>query len=361
MEVKKVPLKSLNRLFRYIRFRQKIALSQAIRLYISCRSGLMELPFNPMVETNKNRSVQVILDPVHKGWIVEKLAHKIVDYWPKSPKPKIHYVPRSGFEITHWMHYMNAPIKYLKNSKSLHTIQVTHVDSQIKLEHLKKLIKLGAIPIFMSNQHSLQVSKMINTKYNSAVILPGSDVTLILNRIKILISSNYYPDGRKNEKFLVDLARETRLDKYHFTFIGKSWDSTAKILINAGAQINLLSPNQLGYPSYETQLGILRGMDCYLYLGFDEGSLGALDAYLSGTPMIISKQGFHMEFVHRDDVTLFENFQEFKEAILGLSRREQLSSIELSRWSWYSFASRYQQLWNSLLHNEENIGKSVEN
>ena len=346
--------KILYRLSRYFRFKRKIILSRAISIYLPSQILLMRLSKNSGNQKTPVESVQIILDPVHQGWVLEKIAKKIVDYWPKTNKPTISNLPKSSFELTHWMHYMNVPHDYLRYSKSIHTVQVTHVDSQLKLNYLEKLVKLGAIPIFMSHQHSGQVSEQIQEKFESHVILPGSDVALFSNRIRILISSNFYPDGRKNENFLINLAKEVRLDSFHFTIIGKSWGNVAKFLIEAGAQVKLFSPQDLDYPSYDAQLGILKGVDCYLYLGFDEGSLGSLDAYLSGTPMIISKQGFHLEFDSRPDIVLFENFAEFKMAFTKISPRNQISSSELSKWSWYSFASSYEQLWNEIIHKRRN-------
>jgi hypothetical protein len=349
-----VAQKILNQLLRYFRYKRKTILSRAVSLYLPFRTLLMRLSNKSGNQKIPGQSVQIILDPVHQGWILEKIAKKIVDYWPETNQPNIFNLPKTRFALTHWMHYMNVPPKYLKYSKGIHTVQVTHVDTQLKLNHLEKLVKLGAIPIFMSQQHSEQVSELSNDKFESYVILPGSDVALFSNRIRILISSNFYPDGRKNENFLINLAKEVRLDGFHFTIIGKSWGRVARFLIEAGAQVKLFSPQDLDYPSYEAQLGILKGVDCYLYLGFDEGSLGSLDAYLSGTPMIISKQGFHLEFKSRPDLVLFENFAEFKEAFTRISPRNQISPSELSKWSWYSFSSSYEQLWNQLIHKRRN-------
>ncbi len=342
----------LNKLLRHFQFKRKIIFSRISSFYLLSQILLLKLTSKTVSPKSSKKRIQIILDSVHQGWVLEKLAKRIVDYWPEMDAPIISSLPKSHFELTHWMHYMNAPIDYLKYSRNIHTVQVTHVDSQSKLNHLEQLIKLGAIPVFMSKQHAEQVSEQLTVDFERHVILPGSDVALLSGRKRILISSNFYPDGRKNENFLINLAKETRLDHFHFTIIGKSWEGVAKFLVEAGAHVNLLRPQDLHYPSYTTQLGILKGVDCYLYLGFDEGSLGALDAYLSGIPMIISKQGFHLEFESRENIVLFENFAEFKEAFMGLTSRTQIENSELSKWSWYSFASSYEKFWNQILLNQ---------
>lgn len=339
----------LKKALRKLKFTYKIFLSYLSHLYMLIVTNFRFMQSESAVKQQTPVQLQIVLDPIHKGWVIEKLAKKIIDYWPRSSIPTLTYFPKPNAVVTHWMHFMNVPIDFLENSKSIHTVQVTHIDSIDKLRYLQKLIGAGAIPVFMSEQHAEQVSSKIARPYKSHSIIPGSDTSNYSERKRILILSNYYPDGRKNENLLINLAKEHRLDTFHFTFIGKSWEKIAKVLVAAGAEVETFSPNDLEYPSYDMQVRILRGVDCYLYLGFDEGSLGALDAYLLGTPMIISKQGFHLEFPLRSDIFLFENYEDFKNTFLTIPSRNQLNPDEAQKWSWYSYAERYQRLWDALI------------
>lgn len=344
---------------RKIRFKYKFLLSQLSRGYVLLLLSLI----NPKSKLGKKQNVspkfQIVLDPIHRGWVIEKLANKIIDFWPNSEPPNLTYFPKRAPIVTHWMHFMNVSVKFLEISQGIHTIQVTHVDSSEKLQHLEKLIEAGAIPIFMSKQHAKQISNKIKNPFRKFSILPGSDVANHGDRKRVLISSNYYPDGRKNENLLINLAEENKLDYFHFTFIGKSWDDIAKYLVASGAEVEIYSPNDPNCPSYEMQLEILRGVDCFLYLGFDEGSLGALDAYLLGTPMIISKQGFHLEFETRSNISLFQNYEEFKTKVLTITKRNPISPEENYNWSWYCYAERYKHMWDMLI-SEKNTTKKEE-
>ena len=345
MQVKKCAKK----IVRKLRFKNKVLQSSLAAIFTNV-NFFIENFLNPRHIFKKQiKDIQIILDPVHKGWVIEKLAKKIIEFWKGSTTPDLYNFPRSNYKLTHWMHFMNVPIKYLEYSNNINTIQITHVDSNQKAKYLQKLVKLGAIPVFMSDHHFNQVTKMIDVPFVKHVILPASDVSLQVNQKRILISSNYYPDGRKNEGFLIKLSNEISLDNYHFTIIGKSWESIALNLIKAGAKVKIYSPDDIGYPSYEMQLEFLRGMDCYIYLGFDEGSLGALDAYLCAVPMIVSKQGFHLEFKQFENLFFFETYEEFRSAFMEISRKSRFGVDEIQKWSWYSFSSDYQKLWEALI------------
>lgn len=349
--------KILKHISRKLKFRYKFFISQLSRTYIKLLLTSRILRGKSVNKQKVLANIQIVIDPIHKGWVIEKLAHKIIEFWPNFKPPSLTYFPRLAPQVTHWMHFMNVPVNFLEISKGIHTVQVTHVDSSEKLQYLEKLIRAGAIPVFMSKQHAKLISNKIDFPFKNYSILPGSDIANHGDRKRILISSNYYPDGRKNESLLINLAKEFRLDSFHFTFIGKSWDKIAELLVESGAEVRIFSPKDPNYPPYEMQLEILRGVDCYLYLGFDEGSLGALDAYLLGTPMIISKQGFHLEFATRSNILLFQNYEEFKMKLLTIDKRNPISPEEDHNWSWYSYTERYQQMWDSLISEEKTTKK----
>lgn len=337
-------------MIRKIRFWYKIQLSRVTRL-------LTKVITSTDHSKKRNRAIsrrtQIILDPVHKGWVIEKLAKKIVEYYPGLSKPKLTYVPLRNTEITHWMHYLNVSPAFLKNSTGLNTFLVPHVDSREKQEYLAQLIDLGGIPIFMSEQHAQEVSTALLLPEVAAVILPGSDAAGTQSRLRIVISSNYYPDGRKNEHYLKNLAKDFRLDSFHFTFIGKSWEVVGRELIQSGAEVEYLDPSKGNYLDYKTQLNLIRGFDLFVYLGFDEGSLGALDAYLLGVPLLVTRQGFHLQFGNKSDIRFFTTYDEFRRQLMESKKRFRPSAQDTEKWTWYSYASSYRDLWESLLVKRE--------
>jgi hypothetical protein len=329
---------------RKVRYWYKIQLSRITRLLTHL---VIFTNLNPKVDYGNHR-IQIVLDPVHKDWVIEKLARKLIEFYPNSCAPELTYVPSTKFPITHWMHYQNVSLDYVKKSSGVNTFLVPHVDTQEKEVTLRRLVEAGGIPIFMSKQHALEISKRLDLPELPRSILPGSDVAGLQEKLRIVISSNFYPDGRKNEHYFTLLAKEYSLRNFHFTFIGKSWKQTGKQLEKSGATVEFLDPSDRGYLGYKTQVDLIRGFDLFLYLGFDEGSLGSLDAYLLGVPLLISRQGFHMEFEETKNLRLFANYEEFVAQLMQIEIRGRPSNEVAKKWTWYSYASAHQQLWESL-------------
>ena len=337
-------------MIRKIRYWYKIQLSRFSRLLTSVMA--VTYLFGNHRSTQSSQ-IQIVLDPVHKGWVIEKLAKKIVEHYPRASKPRLTYVPSRNIEITHWMHYQNVSPAFLKLSSGVNTFLVPHVDSQEKQEYLAQLIDLGGIPIFMSEQHARDVSRALSLPKVAEVILPGSDAAGAQDRLRIVISSNYYPDGRKNEHYLKNLAKDHRLDSFHFTFIGKSWEPVGRELIQSGAEVEYLDPSKSNYLEYKTQLNLIRGYDLFIYLGFDEGSLGALDAFLLGVPLLVTGQGFHLEFENNGEIRFFTTYDEFIAQLMESSKRFRPNSQDTEKWTWYSYATSYRNLWESLMARPE--------
>jgi hypothetical protein len=290
------------------------------------------------------------LDPVNKDWVIEKLARKIVEFFPEQNRIKLHYFPRQGYAVTHWMHYLNASHDYLKVSTEINTFLVPHIDSKEKEEVFLKNLELGAIPIFMSRQHSEEVSKKLNLANTPIHILPGSDLAGEKQYFNLIIASHVYPDGRKNESFLFHLSRDLSLVDVHFTFVGKGWHLVKEALIDAGASVAWFNPNEPNYPNYNRLIEMMRSHDLFVYLGFDEGSLGALDAYLMGLPLLITNQGFHQQFEERENVILFNNYEDFKKKLTHLLERRK--HIKNEKWQWLSYSKQYESLWDDLISNK---------
>ena len=300
--------------------------------------------------------VDIILHESNKGWIIEKMANRLAtNLLSLGTESRILGEPSFESDITHWMHYLNVPLD-LKVS-SINTMTVTHVDEIDKLEKLKFLIELGVYPIFLSNEHALEISNLLKmpTKFDKA--LPGSDLA-VFQKIKFIINSNSYPDNRKNEDYLIRLARDLNLNKTIFIFCGKRWDKIGDNLSEAGAEVLIYSKEMGNYPNYESMNQITKDSDVFIYMGFDEGSMGALDAYLLNKKLIISDQGFHKEMSGRD-IFLFKSYNEFKE-LIEIAITDHLTwQNEKLRWGWMEYAKSHLDIWNGLISSNNLLDLSL--
>lgn len=334
------------KILRKAKFNFKILQSRLVKVLIKGRFKYLNIFKIPTINQHKFRDVQVILDPVNKGWVIEKIANKLVFIASKYLTIELFYIPRQGYRITHWMHYLNVSSDFIKIDRGIHTFLVPHIDSIQKERVFLSIIKAGAIPIFLSQDHAERTCKRLELEFNPHYILPGSDLAEDKLRFRVIISSHVYPDGRKNEHLLINLAQEISLENVHFIFIGKSWAKVEECVKKSGATVEWYSPDNSIFPDYKQSLDIIKGCDLFLYLGNDEGSLGALDAYLLNIPLLISNQGFHREFTKRKNVYLFDDYQSFKSKFIDL--KSSLDVIDSDNWTWYAMVNHYIDFWASL-------------
>ncbi len=294
--------------------------------------------------------IEVILSSDNRGWVIEKFAYKLVEFASDvGYQIKILEKPSGNSKVIHWMHYLNVDLSEFSEN-SVNTVLVTHVDESWKFTRLKKLIEIGFYPIYLSFEQARFVEHRLGRSNNSFYVRPGTDVSgsfVGTEMVTISIASHVYPDGRKNEKFLWKLAKGRDFSSYHFILIGKRWERTAEILKKSNATVSHYSKDQGNYPSYESINAIIQSSDLFLYLGFDEGSLGALDAYLLGTKLLVSNQGFHREFIV-DPINLFDDYSMFQKHFNQITDNILKYKSDKNSWGWKSFANSHVKIWDYL-------------
>jgi len=296
-------------------------------------------------------SVEIILDPGNSGWILEKISQNIsLELRKKGYVVSIKHVPDFDTNITFWMQYTDKTLKENISLKPRNTRSalVTHVDESQKLMRVDSLHRAGVHLIFMSDDHSKSISKKIKCANTFPSIRIGSDLANEELVYKVGIVSKCYPDGRKNEDWLVAFSKKALFENVELTIIGTGWGATVKKLRKTGVKVNLYDGVENAYPSYTEIIEIQNTFDLFVYFGFDEGSLGALDAYLLNTDLLVTKQGFHLDFQIEEDsfcTDVFDAQRKFaakKEAFLKLRS-------DRNEWSWESTANALLHYWEDCI------------
>jgi len=249
-------------------------------------------------------SVEIILDPGNSGWILEKIANRISQKLSeKGCDVRVKHSPEFNTNITFWIQYTDKTLheNLTRNVTNIWCALVTHVDESQKLTKINNLRRAGVNLLFMSNDQAKSISKILKQSYDFPSINIGSDLAEQELVYKVGIVSKCYPDGRKNETWFESFLEKGLLENVTLTIIGTGWDSTVKKLRAKGANIKIYDGVENFYPSYEEIVQIQKSFDLFVYFGFDEGSLGALDAYLLNTDLLITKQGFHLDFEIGED------------------------------------------------------------
>ena len=89
-------------------------------------------------------------------------------------------------------------------------------------------------------------------------------------------------------------------------------------------------------------------MDYYLYWGFDEGSMGYLDALAAGIGTIVTPQGYHLDFKGGPTYSC-NTVQDFEDVLLELemNRKKIVNSVKKHTWS--NYTKKHLEIWKSIL------------
>jgi hypothetical protein len=307
-----------------------------------------------------SRPITTCLILQERGWILEKMAVRLADNlaaW--NVVTQISYLPSPQVEINHWMHYL-----YLEGGwHGKNTLSITHVDRPAKLHILKKRMKKADMGVCMSRMTLEQLVLAGIPRQKLCYITPAHDGNVKPKRIVIGITSQIRPDGAKREDVLIQMSQAIRLDAFHFEIIGPNWEKVIPYFLAVGATVNY-NPGMF-MKNNEDHLRIvnerLNSFDYYLYMGWDEGSMGFLDALAAGIPTIVTPQGFHLD-INNGITYSFTDALDLC-AILDKLAQERQSRIDsVSGLTWNEYARQHALVWQAVVAGrQEGINASLHN
>lgn len=294
--------------------------------------------------------VSIVIRDSWDGWVLRKIGLRLVDELVLHGI-EAEYVtsPNPNSDVNHFLHFAFAvPV-----SGSLTTTAITHVDDAIKAKRLKDILLNGIDGgICMSKYHMEELIDYGVPREKISWVLPALDNTQ-MRRIHFTIQCNCYADGRKNEDFFKKLARSIDLEFAKFSFYGTGWEETAELLEDAGAEVSIYTPSKDFAQDYVEMIKALESADFYVNTGWDEGSLGSLDAFINRTPMILSAQGYHLS-IPDNQTQFFNGYTEF-EGIIEFIRAEQAKKQkDAENMSWQTYAKNHIAIWQAL-----SLGRSL--
>lgn len=283
------------------------------------------------------------------GWIFQKFAEKM-----KAELHKLGYDctiadtvdPTS--EINHHVSYGSCtPILPLNE-----TFMITHIDSLNKVELLKHQLKIAQMGICMSRETLEKLTTYGIPREKLCYINPAQDGVIKPKKYVLGITHRVYSDHRKKVNVLVDLCKELDPAYFSFKIMGSGWDDIVNFIINMGFQVDYYSEFD-----YEKYIRLIPSLDYYLFWGFDEGSMGFLDALRAGVETIVTPQGFHLDI--KDGITYpCRTINDFKETLLKLQEKRKKTIESVDTLTWENFVKKHLEVWNYLLGNEEDIYKN---
>ncbi len=273
-------------------------------------------------------------------WILRKFAERMREYLIESGiRVGISAQSRPDVDINH--HIQGGYYKPYRND----TLMITHLDDYKKFVILKKQLKTAAIGICMSRE-TMEMVRMYGIPANRVCYInPAHDAVIRPKKYKIGITHRCYDtyDVRKRADALLDITEGINSDYFCFIIMGSGWERVIDKLRERGFEVQYY--NQF---EYDTYMNIMQEMDYFLYTGFDEGSMGYLDALAAGVGTIVTPQGFHLDANCKIDYPC-RNVAQFRNAFLDLQKKRAEKIEAVQDWTWRNYVRKHMQIWDYIL------------
>ncbi len=307
-------------------------------------------------KTLYDRSMKTKIHHVHlifedKGWILEKFAVRM-----KTELEKQGYVctvdnmVNPSADINHHVIYASCePAGTCHEMDYNETFMITHIDSFNKVEFLKHQLKKAKMGICMSRETMERLASYGVPREKLCYINPAQDGVIKPKKYVLGITHKIHNDHRKNVNILVELCRELDPEYFAFKIMGSGWDNIVSTIRNMGFETDYY--NEFDYEAYTK---LMPTLDYYLFWGFDEGSMGYLDALRAGVETIVTPQGYHLDV--KDGISYScRTVGDFKEVLLNLQQKRYRLVKSVEEWTWGNYTAKHIEVWKYILGIEEDI------
>ncbi len=290
----------------------------------------------------KDMYVNIIIASEEKSWILGKFASCVFDELQRmGVKAVISDRFNSDADINHFF-TPNITDKADGNT----TFMITHVDTALKLEQIKSAVSKGAVGICMSKETRDRLIANGVPANRVCYINPAQDGQIKPRKVLLGITHRVYKDNRKRETMLIDIFKQVNTELFKLVIMGAGWEEVISVLSKLGLEVEY-------YPEFDKEKynELMVNLDFYCYFGFDEGSMGYLDAVAAGVGTIVTPQGYHLDT--KAEITYSVNTVEDVVTVLNQIGVKREQSIQFAQsWTWNTYALKHLELWKYLLQAE---------
>ena len=299
-------------------------------------SELSYLPTKNAIDT----SISVNIVCRDNSWIFSKFAQKMRDELISlGVNTSISADVEENVDINHHIPY----VAYKPRLND--TLMITHVDTKKKIDLLKKQLKTAALGICMSRDTMDALTAYGIPRWKLCFVHPAHDKRIVPHKYLIGITHKCHDkeDVRKRADELIDVLNG--IDPMYFAFVimGGGWERVIEKIQDMRFEVTY-------YPTFDLELytKLMSQIDYYLYMGFDEGSMGFLDAVYAGAGTIVTPQGYHMEAGIRIDYPCC-TVNDFHNAFLELETKRKNRIQSIDDWTWKAYAEKHLAIWEYIL------------
>lgn len=291
-------------------------------------------------ELKRNALKRVRLVCAAQGWIFLKFAEKMqMELVKMGIQADIGRSVDTTADINHYIAYhLYEPIQAYQD-----TLMITHVDTASKINLLKHQLQTAKMGICMSRETMNQLTMVGIPREKLCYINPAQDGVIKPKKYILGITHRVHEDDRKREAALLDICDGISPDYFEYKIMGDGWDEIVKEVRRKGFTVTY-------YPEfdYDTYVSLIPSLDYYLFWGFDEGSMGYLDALAAGVKTIVTPQGYHLDT--RDGLTYpCRTIPDFIRVLSELEQEKRRIREAVSDWTWENYTKKHVEVWNYIL------------
>jgi hypothetical protein len=258
-------------------------------------------------------------------------------------------VAYGGEEVVFNSRFMTA---LFEPKARINSLFITHVDDASKERDLRSTFSRFNSFVCLSPQDADFVRALKPDRAGVVGIeLPARGQRVV--PIRLAYFSARYPDGRKNEQWIVDYFRDKTAEQrgaFVFCFLGWGWESFCAELAAIEMNYELYRYSRFTPGEYDLYREVLPRTDALIYLGFDGGAMSVYDAIAAGVDVVASDTSYHRGL--GDGVLLFENREQFYAHLDRFLAQHGARAAALQQRSITAYVDRLLSHWSSLLTNE---------
>lgn len=277
--------------------------------------------------------------------ILEKFANKMQEELTKMGiQADIDECSDANADMNYYTHFSLPAFQQKENA----SFMITHVNCMNNINQIKHALKKSQMGICMSRETMEMLIMNGIEREKLCYINPAQDGVIKPRKYVLGVTHNCYDalDNRKRATAILDFTENLDTDYFHFKIMGEGWDAIIDKLRERGFTVD-------HYPKFEleTYTELIPTLDYYLYWGFDEGSMGYLDALAAGVKTIVTPQGYHLDA--KGGITYpCRTIADFEDALLSIENERKKIRSAVKDWTWDNFARKHVEVWNYMLGNQ---------
>ncbi len=271
------------------------------------------------------------------GWILTKFAQRMNENLnDMGVRSEIGTLPDPAADINH--HIPSHP--YLPLADFGDTLMITHVDCQYKIDLLSHQLKTARMGICMSRETLDLLAGAGIPRNKLCYVNPAHDGNMKPKKYVIGITHRCYDyDLRKRENALLDIINGIDPAFFKFKIMGAGWQGVISAMRERGIEVEY-------YENFDYNLyhELIPSLDYYMFFGFDEGSMGYLDALAAGVKTIVTPQGFHLDVPEGIDHACC-TVDQFTGVLYDLQYERQKRIASVADWTWENYVKKHIEIW----------------